>query len=104
MNGGPLGTNDAESRTTDPRLSAAAVVGAVVLHLVAGFFTWTAVGLISIPVWAAAGLALLWVGSVVLMLRTARERVLLTPMVPAGYLLVLWATVAAGGAILGWNA
>lgn len=73
------------------------------LQLVVGFFTITAIGLVGVPLWAAAGLAVLWIAAALLLVRLRRKplAVLLVPVVNA---LLLWATISAGEAWLGWTA
>lgn len=81
----------------------AAVVSAV-LQLIVGYFTLGAIGLISVPLWAIVVLAGLWLAAVALLVRSVRRAPLLALLVPVANALALWGVVAAGGALLGWNA
>jgi hypothetical protein len=84
-------------------VAVAAWVLAGALQAVVGFFTITAIGLISLPLWAIAVLAGLWLAGVVVLVLTARRRPLAAPLVPVANGLLLWAVVAAGEAYLGWT-
>ncbi|MDQ3932343.1 MAG: hypothetical protein M3252_05850 [Actinomycetota bacterium] len=66
-----------------------------------GFFTISAIGLFGVPLWAAAGLVLLWIVAALLVVRM-RRRPLAVLLVPVVNGLLLWATIAAGEAWLGW--
>jgi hypothetical protein len=81
----------------------ALVVGAV-LHLVAGFFTFTAIGLISVAPWAIVLLGAAWLAGAVLLLRSVRSRPWLAAAVPVAHAVLLWAVVTIGDTWLGWTA
>lgn len=74
------------------------------LQLTVGWFTLTAIGLISVPPWAMAVLVGLWLAATVLLVTVARRRPLVAPLVPLGNALLLWGAVAAGEMLLGWTA
>jgi hypothetical protein len=98
--GSGLGRRDGVRRVLD----LLAVGLAAALQLVVGFFTVTAIGLIGLPLWAAFGLAGVWMVAAVLLVRTARRAALAAPLVPVVNSLVLWAVVTAGDVWLGWTA
>lgn len=99
------GTRDDANGTPGGRvLSAVALILAAALQLVVGFFTTTAIGLISVPLWAIVLLAGLWLVAVVVLVRVARRRPVATPLVPLANALLLWAVVTAGDVWLGWTA
>lgn len=81
----------------------AAVVGGA-LQLTVGFYTMTAIGLVSVPVWAIIVLAGVWLAAAVLFVRTVRHAPLVAALVPVVNGLLLWGAIAAGGAWLGWTA
>lgn len=81
----------------------AAVVGGVIQATV-GFFTMTAIGLVSVPLWAAVALVGVWLAATALMVRTVRQAPLVAALIPVANGLLLWGMVAAGGAWLGWTA
>ncbi len=78
------------------------IVLAVLLQLVVGFFT-LATGLLA-PLWAIVVFGLVWLGAVFVLVRLARRRPQLSPLVPLGNALLLWAGLAAGDVLLGWTA
>jgi hypothetical protein len=83
-------------------LLAAAAGG--LLQLVVGFYTATAIGLISVPLWAAVVLLGAWAAAAVTfvaLVRRAPVQALLLPLING---LLLWGLVAAGGAWWGWTA
>jgi hypothetical protein len=94
----------ATGHTKGFRMERVATGMGLVLQLVVGYFTLTAIGLISVDLWAMVVLIGAWVVAVVLLIRLARRAPLVALLVPAGNALVLWGLVAAGGAWLGWTA
>lgn len=81
----------------------AAVVGGV-MQLTVGFFTVTGIGLVSVPLWAAAALVGAWVAAAALLVRTVRRAPLMAVLIPVANGALLWGLMAAGGAWLGWTA
>ena len=79
-----------------------AVAGGV-LHLVVGFFTITAVGLIGIPLWAALALVGAWLITAALLVRTVRSSPLMAIAAPVANGALLWALTAAGQQWWGWT-
>lgn len=79
-----------------------AVAVAVVGHLVVLVPFTVASGLLA-PLWAVVGLHGLWLAGALVLLRLARHRPLLAPLVPAVNAAVLWAALSAGGLWLGWT-
>jgi hypothetical protein len=82
-------------------LSVIAVVLAWALHLVVGWFT-AASGLVA-PLWAIVVLIGLWLAAVLLLVRTARRKPFMTPLVPITNGLLWWGAITAGRAWLGWT-
>lgn len=80
----------------------AAVVAAVALQLVVGFFT-SAMGLMA-PAWAIALFTAVWLAAVVVLYRLARTKPLATPAVPLVNGALLWALLGIGDVWLGWTA
>jgi hypothetical protein len=86
------------------RATSLVAVVAGIAQLAVGFFTFSAIGLISVPVWAIVLLAALWLAGAVVLVRNGRHAPLVAVAVPVVNALLLWGIVAAGGAWLGWNA
>jgi hypothetical protein len=78
---------------------ALAVAGAG--HLVAGWYT-ISLGLLA-PLWAILAMGALWLGGVVVLVRLARTRALLAPVVPLVHGLLLVSVVTVGEQVLGWR-
>lgn len=85
-----------------PSLGIAAIVVAAVLQLGVGFITLTS-GLVA-PLWATLVLVAVWVVGVTVLIRLARTRPLLTPLVPVANGAVWVGMLAFGDAVLGWTA
>lgn len=83
-------------------LGIAAVVVAAVLQLGVGFITLTS-GLVA-PLWAILLLAVVWCVAVVVIVRLARPRPLLTPVVPVVNGMIWFALLWFGDVALGWTA
>jgi hypothetical protein len=88
------------SRPSAPGIAAIAI--AAVLQLFAGFFTLTS-GLVA-PLWAILVLAAVWFLAVAILVRLARTRPLLTPLVPILNAVVWFGTLTFGESVLGWTA
>jgi type IV secretory pathway TrbD component len=83
-------------------LPVAVVIIAAVLQLAVGFFTASS-GLLA-PLWAILVFVAVWVVAVVVLVRVARRRPLLTPVVPVANGLFWWLAMTAGETWLGWTA
>lgn len=92
---GPLG------RRQRTQVVAAVVGGAA--QLTVGFFTMTAIGLVSVPLWAAAALVGAWLAAAAVLVATIRRTPVLAVLPPVVNGLVLWGAIAAGEAWLGWT-
>lgn len=71
-------------------------------HLAVGFW-YAASGLVA-PVWAVAGLLVVWAVLLAVAIRLLRRRPARVPLVPLSAVLIWLAVVSAGGAWLGWSA
>lgn len=80
---------------------AALVAG--LMQLTVGFFTVTAIGLISVPLWAIVGLVSAWIGATAILVRTVRHTPLVAALIPLANGLLLWGVIAAGEAWFGWT-
>lgn len=83
-------------------LSVLAVVVAAVQQLGVGWFT-AASGLLA-PLWAIVVLGLLWLAAAAMLVRVARRRPPVAPLVPLANGLLWWAVMMAGENWLGWTA
>lgn len=75
---------------------------AVIAQLIVLVPFTVASGLVA-PLWAIVLLYLVWAGAAFLLVRVARRRPLMAPLVPAANALVLWAVISIGQAWLGWT-
>ena len=80
----------------------AAVVGGLT-QVTVGFFTVTAIGLVSVPLWASFVLVGTWLAATAILARTVRHTPLLAVLVPVANGVLLWGMIAAGEAWLGWS-
>ena len=80
----------------------AAVVGGLA-QVTVGFFTITAIGLLSVPLWAAVVLGTAWLVAAAVFVLAIRPNPVLAVLAPVVNGLVLWGVVAAGEAWLGWT-
>ena len=85
------------------RWARGAIALAAALHLVVLVPFTVASGLLA-PLWAVLLLYGLWLGGALLLVRLARRRPFLAPLVPAANALLLWLVLGAGDAWLGWTA
>lgn len=95
-------TSTARRARSVPETAVTVIAGAG--QLVVGYFTLAAIGLIAMPVWSIVLLAGAWLVASAALVALARQRPLVTLLIPAANALVLWGVVAAGGAWLGWSA
>ena len=80
----------------------AAVIGGLA-QVTVGFFTMTAIGLVSVPLWAGVVLVSAWLAAAAVFVVMIRRKPVLALLAPAANGLVLWAVIAAGEAWLGWT-
>lgn len=88
--------------TTKQPWFAAAVVLAVLAHLVIGYF-YLASGLMA-PLWAVSLLLVWWLVLVYAVVRLVRRRSYLVLLVPVVAAATWFAVMGFGGAVLGWTA
>ena len=80
-----------------------AAVGGVI-HVTVGFFTVTAIGLISVPLVASIVLVSAWLAAAGVFVLTVRRSPALALLIPVVNGLLLWGVVAAGDIWFGWTA
>ncbi|MFA9445912.1 hypothetical protein [Egicoccus sp. AB-alg6-2] len=95
-------TGTAPTRSRPSPSNIAAIVVAAILQLGVGFFTLSS-GLVA-PLWAVLVLGVVWIAAVVILVRLARTRPLLTPLVPLANAAVWLGVLTFGEAVLGWTA
>ncbi len=94
-------TGGAEQRQVTPRMLLYGLVG-LALHVIAGFLMLVS-GLVA-PLWAVASMLFVWAVLLGLGLRLWRVKPWVTIGFPVLAFVVWIATIAAGGAWLGWQA
>src|SRR5690625_2466456 len=101
MSANPTSASDHGSRHRI--LELAAIVLAVVLHLIVAVPFTVGLGLIA-PVWAIAVAWVLWLTAAATLTMIARRRPLLSPTVPVANAVLLYGLITFGESVLGWTA
>ena len=72
-------------------------------HLTVGFFTMSAIGLVSVPLWAGIVLVSAWLAAAAAFVLMVRRNPVMALLAPVANGLVLWGAIAAGEAWFGWT-